>query len=140
MIERAKAISIKVQIICLLWFVQLIWPNRNLPFACCSICWSNQFNCLKLIFYVFLLTFYVASWSVACQHCHIVKADTIAWIIEDEQAKRLSNAVSKESLDVMPFMVLQCEQCKVIFTIACFTLFIHFCLSTFCEFMNAFSC
>ena len=51
-------------------------------------------------------------WSVACQHCNAVRADTIPWVLEDAQSRALAEAVERETADVTPHLVVQCEQCK----------------------------
>lgn len=51
-------------------------------------------------------------WSVACQHCNAVKADTIPWILADKESVALAASMAYEKEDVMPHTVIQCEQCK----------------------------
>jgi hypothetical protein len=51
-------------------------------------------------------------WAVACQHCNAVKADTIPWIIADNESVSLAASMEHEKEDVMPHTVIQCEQCK----------------------------
>ena len=51
-------------------------------------------------------------WSIACQHCNVVRADTIPWVIEDAQSQALAAAIDRETADVVPHLVIQCDDCK----------------------------
>ena len=51
-------------------------------------------------------------WSVACQHCNAVRADTLPWVMEDEQSQALAAAVEREMADVTAHLVIQCDECK----------------------------
>ena len=51
-------------------------------------------------------------WSVACQHCNLVRADTVPWVLEDAQSLALAAAIERETADVTATLVIQCEECK----------------------------
>ena len=58
-------------------------------------------------------------WCIACQHCNVVRADTLPWVVEDEQSQQLAAAVERELTDVTHTFAIQCAECRTaIFPIA----------------------